>query len=190
MNHPHDQPLVPPSPLAGPWPPPAPTQPVPTHGASTPPQGWGPAPGPFPGWSGPGHDTDAAQALRSARTALGWAIGAAVGAGIALVLCLVLIVTGGTGLGSMPMEGDYYSETLRGEVVGVPDGSRLTGDRLEYVIGGLLDEYGIDHDVSCPDTAAVTTSTVVVCRGEVDGYDWTGVVVFEDSAGSFAVLEL
>ena len=36
----------------------------------------------------------------------------------------------------------------------------------------------------------MSVSTVVACTGDVDGYEWTGVVVFEDDAGSFAVIEL
>ena len=176
---PQPAPLAPLHPAA-----PAPAGP-PSYASASPP--WGQV-GPWQGWSGPvATDSEAAQALRSARTALGWAIGAAVGAGLALVLCVVLLVTG---FGSIPMEGDYYGETLRGEVVGVSEGSRLDGDRLEDVVGGLLDDYGIDHEITCPDTAAVTTSTVVVCRGDVDDFEWTGVVVFEDSVGSFAVVEL
>ena len=200
MSTPPEQPLVPPS---GPT---TPTEPVPTAptGAPTPPvvpPDWRPpesstapypgsfAPPTYPGgWSGAAPAGDPGEALRKAGTALGWAIGAAVGAGLALVLVLVLIVVQ---VGSAPYEeGDYYSETLRGQVVGLAGGSNLGGDRLEYVIGGLLDEYEIEHELECPDAEAVTVSTVVVCRGEVDGYEWTGVVVFEDEAGSFAVVEL
>jgi hypothetical protein len=118
---------------------------------------------------------------------MGWAIGAAVGAGLSLLLTLVLLVTG---LGGTVPEDGYYAETLRGQVTGLSEGSPLGGDRLEQVLGGLLDDYGIDHDIQCPDTATVTVSTVVVCRGDVDGYEWTGVVVLEDDEGSFAVVEL
>ena len=64
------------------------------------------------------------------------------------------------------------------------------GDRLEEVLVGAIDDLGVEAGVRCPDTQAVSVSTVVVCTGDVDGYVWTGVVVFEGSAGSFAVVEL
>ena len=146
----------------------------------------------FAGWPPQGAvgDPTAAAALRKAQTALGWAIGAAVGAGLALIgLLVVLVVDGSGGLGGA--EEDYYYETLRGEVVGLPAGSPLSGDRLERPIVDLLREYGIDEvEISCPDTPSVSVSTVVACTGGVDGYEWTGVVVFEDDKGSFAVIEL
>lgn len=125
------------------------------------------------------------EALRKARTALGWAIGAAVVSALALVGMLLALVVAGSG----PAD-DYSYEVLRGEVTGLSDGDALPGNRLEQVLGGALDDVGVDGDVQCPDTRAVAASTVVVCSGDVDGYEWTGVVVFEDSSGRFAVLEL
>ncbi|WP_392544007.1 hypothetical protein [Oryzobacter telluris] len=186
MSTPPEQPLVPPSPQGRSGPPAAPA-PQPQYPAQYPPQAWGPPPA-YPGWAPPATDSESATALRSARTALGWAIGAAVGAGLSLVLTLLLLVSD-IGAAAVPEDG-YYGETLRGEVVGLPDGAPLGADRLEHVLGNLFEDYGIDHDVQCPDTAAVSVSTVVVCTGEVDGYEWTGVVVFEDTKGSFAVVEI
>jgi hypothetical protein len=69
-------------------------------------------------------------------------------------------------------------------VAGVPVG-------LRRLCGGQADE-GVslrDIAVSCPDTASVTASTVVVCSGDVEGLQWTGVVFFEGREGSFVVLE-
>lgn len=191
MSDPGAQPpLVPPSPRspagwtatpsvappnAAGWPPGPPVQP-------TPPTWWSP--------SGSAGDPAAAQALRTARTALGWAIGAAVGAGLALVGLLGVLVLNGSGIEG-GAEDDYVYETMRGEVVGLPEGSPLSGDRLERPIVDLLRGYGVEEaEVSCPDTPSVSVSTVVACTGEVDDYEWTGVVVFEDSQGSFAVVEL
>lgn len=125
------------------------------------------------------------QALRKARTALGWAIGAAVGAALALVGMFVALLVAGS-----VSADDYSYEALRGEVTGLSDGGALPGDRLEQVLVGALDDVGVEGDLTCPDTSAVSVSTVVVCTGDVDGYEWTGVVVFEDSSGSFAVAEL
>ncbi|MFQ6171280.1 hypothetical protein ACK8HX_06705 [Oryzobacter sp. R7] len=175
MTTPPEQPLVPPSM-------------PPQHPGQTGPPQWPahPAYGP-PGWGAPAPETESARAVRTARTALGWSIGAAVGAGLALVVAAVAAVAGAGGA----LEDDYYYETLRGEVVGLPAGSRLDGDRLEKPLDDLLRDAGVSQvDIECPVTAAVTVSTVVVCRGTVDDYDWTGVVVFEDDEGSFAVIEL
>ena len=33
-------------------------------------------------------------------------------------------------------------------------------------------------------------STTVVCTGDVDGYVWTGIVFFEDTEGTFVVVEV
>lgn len=177
-----DDPLVPPS-RPPQSPPSAPSggapQPYPVPTTS---QGWGqPAYGPPMGWAAAPTDSEAAKALRSARTALGWAIGAAVGAALALVVATVSVVSSA--------DSDEFYEPLRGQLVGVSDGSSVGGDRLEYTIGLLLDEYGVAHDLDCPDTPAVSVSSVIACHGEVDGYEWTGVVVFEDDSGAFVVLE-
>jgi hypothetical protein len=123
---------------------------------------------------------------RTARTALGWAVGAAVGAFLAMAVAVVaLLVAGGS------VADDYTYEPLRGEVVGLPDGSSLGGDRLERPLGDLLREQGAETvDLTCPGTASVTVSTAVVCTGDVDGYVWTGIVFFEDTEGTFVVLEV
>lgn len=133
----------------------------------------------------PSVDTTATEALRKARTALGWAVGASVGAGLALMGMFVALLIAGAGAAD-----DVGFETLRGEVSALSDGEALTGNRLEEELVGALGDFGVDADVQCPDTPAVSVSTVVVCTGDVDGYVWTGVVVFEDSEGSFAVVEL
>jgi hypothetical protein len=84
-----------------------------------------------------------------------------------------------------------FYESLRGEVVALPEGSALSGDRLEAALGNvLLDYYDEVDGLTCPDTASVRPSTTVVCTAKVDTYPWTGVVFFEDAKGSFVVLEL
>lgn len=139
--------------------------------------------GPLPGASAP----DAASSARSrAGLALGWAIGAAVAAGVAVVLAVIALVVSF----SAGTFDDASYEPLSGQVPGLSDGATLSGDRLEYVLVNALRELGGEEvEIECPDTAAVSTSTLVVCRGDVDRYPWTGAVFFEDSEGRFVVAE-
>ena len=62
-----------------------------------------------------------------------------------------------------------------------------------WVLGQVVDlqrEWGVEEaDISCPETTSVRVSTVVVCQGRLDGYEWTGAVFFEDSGGTFVVAE-
>lgn len=119
---------------------------------------------------------------------MGWGIAGAVAGGVALLVSLVtfaMLVFRGPGLDAGPYD------TLRGTLIGQTDGGSLGGDRLAITLEHLEDDYGYpDADFSCPDTARVTVSTVIVCHGQLDGYDWTGAVLFEDTDGSFAVVEL
>lgn len=151
---------------------------------------WPQQPSPYSGWAQPqpAVGPDPAESLRKARTALGWAIGAAVGALLALVLAVVAMFMSGAGL--VAGDGMFY-ESLRGEADGVTDGTYLPGSDLEASMTPVLLEWYFDvEDLSCPDTKAVTASTAVVCTGELDGLEWTGVVFFEDTEGSYVILEL
>ena len=189
MSTPPQEPLVPPSPPptpgAGGYPSAGASYPAPTYPPSGYPAAYGYAPLPWGAPDGRGP-ADAEAALRKARTALGWAIGATVGAALAMLLAVGALLLGGSAAAD-----DYAYEPLRGEVVGLPNGSTLSGDRLEHQLVDLLREVGAeDVEVSCPDTEAVTVSTAVVCTGDVDGYVWTGIVFFEDGEGTFVVVEV
>ena len=117
-----------------------------------------------------------------ANAALGWAIGATVAAVLAVLLAVVALV--------MVVGGGGYYEPVRGEVVGLADGAALSGDRLEYAVDAAERDWGwVVEDLGCPDTPAVSTSTVVVCTGSVEGDDWTAAVLFEDSSGAFVLAE-
>lgn len=205
-GQPPDHPLVPPSnpehAMSGPWQPPHP-QPTPTLPAASPTAaGHPPAPGygaqPWlqqpPAWGVPQQygETDTEPALRKARTALGWAVGAAVGAFLAFGFAvLALVTTVGTG-SSVDTFDDATYGPLRDQVEGFEDGGALAGPVLVGRLRNLLADEGVslrDIAVSCPDTASVTASTVVVCSGEVESLQWTGVVLFEGREGSFVVLE-
>jgi hypothetical protein len=147
-----------------------------------------PPPNPYAvdSWPGQPVQHDATAALHKARTALGWAVGAAVGAFLAMAVAVVSLLAAGTS-----GQDDYAYEPMRAEVVGLPAGAALSGDRLEHPLVDLIREQGAESvDLTCPDTASVTVSTTVVCTGDIDGYVWTGVVFFEDTKGTFVVVEV
>ncbi len=145
-----------------------------------------PPPNPYASWPGQPVQPDATAALHKARTALGWAVGAAVGAFLAMAVAVVSLLAAGTS-----GQDDYAYEPMRAEVVGLPAGAALSGDRLEHPLVDLIREQGAESvDLTCPDTASVTVSTTVVCTGDIDGYVWTGVVFFEDTKGTFVVVEV
>ena len=188
MSNPDGPPLVPPTPSSPTTPATPPGPGGYRYGASTLDQ----PPPAYSGWAQPqpGGEPDGQVALRKARTALGWAIGAAVAAGLALLTAVVAMVVGAVVSDPFLDDSGFY-ESLRGEVVALPEGSALSGDRLEAALGNvLLDYYDEVDGLTCPDTASVRPSTTVVCTAKVDTYPWTGVVFFEDAKGSFVVLEL
>ncbi|MGL5852366.1 MAG: hypothetical protein ACRCZD_16425 [Phycicoccus sp.] len=176
-EHPFPSPSQPSWATTSPIPAPPPAYPggEPSYAASMPHQGWG-AP-----WYRPVGSEDP-EARRKAGTALGWAVAATVTAGLAVVLGVIVLV--------VFLSGGSY-EPLRGDVGGLTAGAALSGDRLEEVVTDTQDEYGyVQERISCPDTSSVSASTAVVCTGRVDGFEWTGVVFFEDDSGAFVVLEL
>ncbi|GIL36557.1 hypothetical protein [Phycicoccus sp. DTK01] len=132
-----------------------------------------------------------AHASTGGGAAVGWAVGAAVASGVAVVLSVVALLLAGSGFFAGAVDdGGGWAESVRGQVTALPDGAALSGDRLEWAVGAAESDFGwtID-DLSCPDTPAVTTSTVVVCTGTYEDADWTGAVLFEDSVGGFVVAE-
>ena len=54
----------------------------------------------------------------------------------------------------------------------------------------ITDDGGSVDTITCPDRSRVGQGLVTVCKGSVDGYDWTGIVVFEDAEGTFVLNEL
>lgn len=135
----------------------------------------------------PGGDPAVVAAREKAGTAMGWGIAGAVAGGLGLLLSLVTF--GMTVLGGGMSDGGGY-ETIRGTIPGIRDGGGLGGDRLARLLESLENDAGYAADITCPDTALIEASTVVVCHGTLDDYEWTGAVLFEDAGGSFAVVEL
>lgn len=54
----------------------------------------------------------------------------------------------------------------------------------------ITDDGGSVDTITCPDRSQVGQGLVTVCKGSVDGFDWTGIVVFEDDGGTFVLNEL
>jgi hypothetical protein len=112
----------------------------------------------------------------------GLAIAAVVMSGLALLgvigLAVFFFVVAGSG----------GSWVLEGEVAVVDHG--VADLQLEQALTDALEEDGSFVDgIRCPPRSQVGQGLVTVCRGSVDGWDWTGVVVFEDDSGSFIVTE-
>ncbi|MGL5819797.1 MAG: DUF4333 domain-containing protein [Phycicoccus sp.] len=181
-------PSSPPPPYGHPWAGPAP------YGAPHDPGAYRLAPYGGPG-STPGT-SEASEARRRAGTALGWAIAAIVTAGLALVLGLVALIAAASAGESFPDDGEYsfddgYPGALRGKIAGFSPGAAVDGDVLERQITARQDADGYSQDaIRCPDTPSVRESSAIVCTGELDGEQWTGVVFVEDDSGAFVVLEL
>ncbi|MGL4177161.1 MAG: hypothetical protein ACRCSN_13900 [Dermatophilaceae bacterium] len=150
-------------------------------------------------YGGPGITSgasDASEARRRAGTALGWAIGAVVAASVALVFGLGALIVATSADGPYPDGGDDlfgggYPGALRGTISGFSPGDTVDGDALERQITAQQSADGYSQDViRCPDTPSARASSAIVCTGELDGEEWTGVVFIEDDAGTFVVLEL
>lgn len=77
---------------------------------------------------------------------------------------------------------------LTGEVTVVDKGATYSALQ-EALATTIEDDGGLVDEIVCPDRSQVGQGLVTVCHGSVDGFDWTGVVVFEDDEGSFIVTE-
>jgi hypothetical protein len=113
----------------------------------------------------------------------GLAIAAIVMAGLALVGVLgVGVFSAGSMLAGQGFMGGYI---LEGDIV--PVTGTTSGVALQNEITKITreDGYGITA-VECPQTE-VAQGVVVVCRGEADGFAWTGIVTFADDAGNFVL---
>ncbi len=113
------------------------------------------------------------------------AIIALVVSGVALVAVLAmavfLAVSGGGGGG-----GAY---ALHGEVTAVDHGASEF-DLEEAIASTVQDDGGSVEEITCPVRSQVGQGLVTVCHGSVDGFDWTGVAVFEDDTGAFVLIEV
>jgi hypothetical protein len=77
---------------------------------------------------------------------------------------------------------------LTGEVTVVDKGASHS-DLQQALITAIENDGGSVDEIVCPERSQVGQGLVTVCHGSVDGFDWTGVVVFEDAEGSFIVTE-
>lgn len=157
-------------------------QPYPQANPQANPQAWSPVEqagyaGPGPGW---GPQQPFAPAPKSGN---GLAIAAIVLGSLALlgVLALALFMSLGPLLGPS-------SYVLSGKVTTIDKGAS-DGDLQESLTVAIKGDGGQVAQIHCPLRSQVGQGLVTVCHGSVDGLDWTGVVVFEDDAGSFIVTE-
>lgn len=80
------------------------------------------------------------------------------------------------------------SWALSGEVT--PASGAVTAQALEDELGSVLEEDGaVVDELTCPSSSPVGQGEVTVCRGDVDGADWIGIVVFESDSGEFVLTE-
>ena len=176
---------VPPS-TANPFgPPPVPPAPIPApHQATQPQYAAQPQPQPYPPahpaapqWAPP-QPYQAPPKQGNAR-----AITAVVLSGLALAGVIVLgaMVAFGPAMGpSWVLQGEA---PVRGGTVGAAQLERTLRDLME-------DDGSAVDEISCPESSTVDQGLVTVCHGSVDGWDWTGVGVFEDPEGTFTLNQL
>ena len=170
----------------GPQPPPAAepfAPPVPGQFAQYPPQQAQQAPqhpqGPY---AAPGQMWAPQPFAPAPKQSSGLAITAIVISGLALLSVLAMALFAFFGPGG---SGTWV---LSGTVTPIDKG--VTDEALQKALGIALDDDGSSVDtLVCPVRSQVGQGLVTVCHGSVDGLDWTGVVVFEDDAGSFIVTE-
>ena len=167
---PHPGPPVPQAPIYGQ--PPAGAYLGPSTGPS---QGqyWGPPPPPAPqGYAAPPKHGN------------GLAITAVVLSALALLVALGVAALLVGGSSSAPPSG-----ALSGRVTPVDKG--VGGSDLQAELTTIITHDGSSVDtITCPARSEVGQGLVTVCKGSVDGYDWTGIVVFEDAEGGFVLNEL
>jgi hypothetical protein len=146
------------------------------------PQAW--APVPQPGYAAQPPTPGAYPPFSPApRNGNGLAVTAIVLSGLALlgVLAMAAFFLVGPMMG-----GSGY--VLTGEVTVVDKGAS-DGDLQQSLTTAIEDDGGSVDELVCPLRSQVGQGLVTVCHGSVDGFDWTGVVVFEDDEGSFIVTE-
>lgn len=124
----------------------------------------------------------------------GLAITAVVLSALALLVALgmaaffVVGAAAGAAAGIGPGGGSGPS-ALTGRVTPIDKG--VTGAELESELTTIITKDGGSvGTITCPDRSQVGQGLVTVCKGSVDDFDWTGVVVFEDDGGAFVLDEL
>jgi hypothetical protein len=140
--------------------------------STAPPQGqyWAPTPPPQ-GYAAP------------AKRGNGLAITAVVLSALALLVAIgVAIMMVGSSAGGP-------TGALSGQVTPV-DKAVASNDLQAELTKIITDDGGSVDTITCPARSQIGQGLVTVCKGSVDGYDWTGIVVFEDAEGTFVLNEL
>lgn len=158
-------------------------QPQPQHQAAPQdPQAWAPV-----------QQTGYAAPLPPGAPQQGFAPAPKAGNGLALT---AIVLSGLALLGVLAMAAFFFvgpfmgggSYVLAGEVTVVDKGASHS-DLQESLVTAIEDDGGSVDEIVCPERSQVGQGLVTVCHGSVDGFDWTGVVVFEDDEGTFIVTE-
>lgn len=168
--------------MSNPFAPPGPQPQSPQRPYAQPAQAQFPPPVPQ-GMYGGGGPMWAPQPFASApRRGNGLAITAIVLSGLALLSVVAMaafIFVGSGGSGGW---------VLSGQVTVIDKG--VTDVALQdSLVVAIEDDGGSVDELECPPHSQVGQGLVTVCHGSVDGWDWTGVVVFEDDKGTFIVTE-
>ncbi|HEV7147417.1 MAG TPA: DUF4333 domain-containing protein, partial [Pedococcus sp.] len=133
-------------------------------------------------WGPPQHPLPPQGYLPPSRRGNGLAITAVVLSAVALLVAIVTAVFVVAGISGGP------SPALSGRVT--PTGTSVAGSDLQTELKRVItDDGGSVDTITCPDRSQVGQGLVTVCKGSVDGFDWTGIVVFEDDAGTFVINE-
>ncbi|SDP60225.1 hypothetical protein SAMN04489867_3094 [Pedococcus dokdonensis] len=141
-----------------------------------------PHPVAHPGYAGPQHPFAPQPFAPAPKGGNGLAVAAVVMSGLALlgVLAIALFIGVGVASGGSPV--------LTGEVNVVDKGASYS-DLQVALTTAVEDDGGTVDEIVCPERSQVGQGLVTVCHGSVDGFDWTGVVVFEDEDGTFVLTE-
>ena len=147
------------------------------------PQAW--APVQQPGYAVPSPGVPPHQPYAPApKGGNGLAIAAIVISGLALLSVLAMAAFFFVG----PILGGGSGYVLSGEVTVVDKGASYSALQ-DALVAAIEDDGGSVDEIVCPERSQVGQGLVTVCHGSVDGFDWTGVVVFEDEDGTFIVTE-
>ena len=153
---------------------------------------YAPPGGPYPGPSHPAYPSPPAppQQAWPPQQPLGYAPPARGGLAIAAVVMSGLALLGVIGMGVFMVVGVAMgpSWALQGSITAI--NGEVAAAALERELTAVIEDDGGWVDaLTCPATSPVSQGSVTVCHGEVDGFDWTGIVVFEDRDGSFTLTQ-
>jgi hypothetical protein len=106
-----------------------------------------------------------------------------------ILSALALLVAVGVAIMIVGSSASGPGGALSGQVTPVDKGV-ASNDLQAELTKIITDDGGSVDTITCPARSEIGQGLVTVCKGSVDGYDWTGIVVFEDAEGTFVLNEL